>query len=216
MIRSPWILKDRAQAEAYEYFDRNVRKLPKSSDGKINVTAPGLQDNDVDAFRHAYVSGVFKQEYGEAAAEVFGRLNEFLSFDLYSNSKNPRALNMDLWNNEVGRKYGAKAKDRKELLVKIHKALKRGELIEHPSDKRNFKGSQANPQAGSKTVVVLSEDKDGRNELFYDVAKRFVLTRLEFVAEIRSGRFPSYSIRKIGRFLVPVSNPDKKSANNLG
>ena len=64
MNRSPFALKDRAQAEAYEYFDRNIRALPKSSDGKINPRARGLEDNDVDAFRHAYVGGVFTQEYG--------------------------------------------------------------------------------------------------------------------------------------------------------
>lgn len=126
MTRWPWLLKDQAQAEAYKYFDRNVRELPKLSNGQVNPTAVGLQDNDIDAFRHAYVSGVFTQEYGEAAADVFGRLNEFSPFDLYSNSNNPRALNMDLWNNEVGRKYGRATKDRKSLLIKIHKALEGG------------------------------------------------------------------------------------------
>ena len=135
MNRSPFALKDRAQAEAYEYFDRNIRALPKSSDGKINPRARGLEDNDADAFRHAYVSGVFTLT---------------------------------------------------------------------PADKRDFKGVRTNPQTGSKTVVVLSEDKDGPDELFYDVAERTILTRLEFVAQIRDGRF-----------LVPASNPEKKTVNNL-
>ena len=60
-----------------------------------NLTPSGgvFQHNDVDAFRHAYVSGVFTQEYGENAAEVFGRLNEFLGPGVYSNSKNPHSLN---------------------------------------------------------------------------------------------------------------------------
>lgn len=216
MTRSPWALKERAQAEAYDYFHRTIRPLPKSPDGKINPRARGLEDNDIDAFRHAYVSGVFTQEYGETAADIFGRLNEFLTFDLYSNSANPRALNMDLWNNQVGRKYGRTTKNRKDLLNKIRKALRKGELIESPSDKRDFKGTMTNPQTDSKTVVVLSEATQGRNELFYDTRQRLIFTRLEFVAQIRAGRFPSYGVRKIGRFLVPVSNPDSRRSNNLG
>ena len=50
-------LKDEALNEAYEYFDKNIRSLPKNEDGKVDQYANGLADNDVDAFRHAYVSG---------------------------------------------------------------------------------------------------------------------------------------------------------------
>lgn len=215
MTRSPWSLKERAQAEAYEYFDRNIRRLPKSPNGEINQSAPGLQDNDVDAFRHAYVSAIFTQEYGENAADIFGRLNEFLTFNLYSDSIHEGALNMDLWNNKVGRNYG-KTTIRKNLLIKIRKALEDSELITKPSDKRKFKGSQFDPLSESKTVIVVSEDQKGRNQLFYVTAQRLILTRLEFVAQIKAGNFPSYSVRKIGHFLAPVSNPDNRNANNLG
>ncbi len=209
-------MKDEAKLEAYDYFDKNIRKLPKTVDGKIDVSAAGLQDNDVDAFRHAYVSGVFTVEYGEQAANIFGRLNEFFTFDLYSNSKDPRALNMDLWNNAVGRLKAKKVKSRKALLKKIHEALKLGELITSPSDSRKFDGAENDPSETSNEVVVLAEDQNGRNELFLDPLKKMVFTRLEFVAEIRLGNYPTYSIRKISRALVPVSNPDKISKNNLG
>lgn len=57
-------LKDEPQREAYEYFDRKIRRLPRRPDGLIDDSAAGLDDNDVDAFRHAYVSGVFTQEFG--------------------------------------------------------------------------------------------------------------------------------------------------------
>ena len=56
---NPWALKDKARDEAYEYFDKNIRQLQKDPFGKVDSSAVGLQDNDVDAFRHAYVSGVF-------------------------------------------------------------------------------------------------------------------------------------------------------------
>ncbi|MDB2426170.1 hypothetical protein N9W41_01350 [bacterium] len=73
----PDILKDEARDEAYEYFDKNIRSLTKDSKGKIDIAASGLADNDVDAFRHAYVSGVFTQVYSEETADIFGRINEY-------------------------------------------------------------------------------------------------------------------------------------------
>jgi len=94
-MKRPDHLKDEARDEAYKYFDKNIRSLPKTESGEIDIEAQGLQDNDVDAFRHAYVSGVFTQEYSETAADIFGRMNEYFTADLYSSSRDPRALNMD-------------------------------------------------------------------------------------------------------------------------
>lgn len=116
---------EEARAEAYKYFDRHIRPLPKTLDGEVNALASGLDDNDVDAFRHAYVSGVFTQEYGEQAANIFGLLNEYDPAGQFSHSMSPRSRNMDLWNNRVGRKYGKKTRGRKALLKLIHEALKR-------------------------------------------------------------------------------------------
>ena len=58
-------LKIKSEEEAYEYFDKNIRKLTRKSDGKIDRYAPGLVDNDIDAFRHSYASGRYTQEYNE-------------------------------------------------------------------------------------------------------------------------------------------------------
>ncbi len=216
MVSWPWSLKDEAQAEAYKYFDKYIRKLPKSSDGEIDGTAPVFQGNDVDAFRHAYVSGVFTQVYSESAADLFGRLNEFFLPDLYSNSRNPRALNMDLRNNSIGRKCGKAAKDRKELLKKVHETLKRGKLIVDPHDPREYQGARSNPENASNPVIVLAEDVNGRNEFFCDFVKKTVFTREDFVAQIQAGGYPSYSVKSINGVLTPVSNPDSRSTNNLG
>jgi hypothetical protein len=138
-MKMPWIFRDEAEAEAYEYFHNNVRPLPTGNDGKIDTSKKGFHNNDVDAFRHAYVSGVFTQDYSENAANFLGRTNEFLNpANIYSNSIDPRSLNMDLWNNSVGRKYGLKFKDRTGLAKAIHEALLRGELITELSDKRKY------------------------------------------------------------------------------
>ena len=119
-MKWPPSLSDEAESEAYDYFDKNIRSLLRGNDGKIDTNKGGFQNNDVDAFRHAYVSGVFTQEYNENAAEFFGRANEFLPGGIYSNSVDQRSLNMDLWNNSVGRKYGLKFKDRASLAKTIH------------------------------------------------------------------------------------------------
>ncbi len=143
--------KSQAQNEAYAYFDQHIRPLPKRKDGKLDLLAPGFDDNDVDAFRHAYASGVFTQEYGERTANLLGLFNELSPEAQYSHSMSPRSRNMDLWNNRVGRKYGKKTQGRKRLLKLIHEALKRGELIIDLSDRREFTGSTQAPKKNSKT-----------------------------------------------------------------
>lgn len=63
MIKNPFTLRDEGRDESYVYFDKNIRSLPKNNDGTINLRSSLLHDNDVDAFRHAYTSGIFVQEY---------------------------------------------------------------------------------------------------------------------------------------------------------
>jgi len=70
-MKNPLSLQNEARDEAYRYFDKKIRPLPKDASGKIDPSAQSLENNDVDAFRHAFVSGVFTQEYGETAADIF-------------------------------------------------------------------------------------------------------------------------------------------------
>jgi hypothetical protein len=205
-----------ARAEAYEYFDRHIRKLPKNADGTVNVRSPGLDDNDVDAFRHAYVSGVFTQEYGETAANFLGLINELDPAGAVSNSGSPRSRNMDLWNNRVGRKYGKKTRGRKTLLKLIHQALKRGELIADLEDPREFAGATEPPSRISKPIIALTKSKLGRNETYFDLIKRTVLTREELVALIDGGKYRGYSVKLIRGVETPVSKRDGKRINNIG
>lgn len=216
-MKDPRKVRDEAEAECYEFFDKNIRSLPKDKNGKIDPSQDGFHDNDVDAFRHAYVSGVMTQEYRENAADTFGRMNEFLNpTNIYSNSTNPGARNMDLWNNAVGRKYGLKAKDRESLAKLIHKSLKNGELIIDPKDKRQYEGATHDPINKSRPVIVLQEGENGRNELFYDTVKKQILTVGDFVALIESGQYPDYAVKMIHGAPTPVSNPDGRGTNNLG
>ncbi len=54
-MKWPPSLNNEAEAEAYEYFDKNIRPLPKNSAGKIDSNQRGFKKNDVDAFRNSYV-----------------------------------------------------------------------------------------------------------------------------------------------------------------
>ena len=73
-----YTLKDEAKIEAYEFIEKYLRKLPKYEDGSFNELTDEFGDNDVDALRHAYVSGVYAMEYSGDTAEKLGRLQELV------------------------------------------------------------------------------------------------------------------------------------------
>jgi hypothetical protein len=208
-------LKNEAEKEAYIYFDQKIRRLPRNKDGSFNFLVPGFNDNDVDAFRHAYVSGVFAQEYGDRTANLLGLMNEYSPQAQYSNSINPSSRNMDLWNNRVGRKYGKKTNGRKTLLNLIRKALKNGELIVDLDDPRKFSGSTKVPKRISKPVIAISQSETGRNQTYFDLQKRTVMTLDEFVGSIWNGNYPGYSVKQIKGIATPVSKRDQKKKNNI-
>ncbi len=206
----------KSRDEAYKYFDKNIRRLSRRADGTIDPDAPSLNDNDVDAFRHAYVSGVFTQSYGEKTANILGLLNEFDPAGSFSNFASPRSRIMDLWNNRVGRKYGKSTRGRKTLLKLIHKALKRGELIVDLKDPREFAGKIKPPKQLAKPIVALTKSGSGRNETYYDLMKKTVMSREEFVALIHAGEYPGYSVKLIRGAETPVSKRDGRRINNIG
>lgn len=95
-----------ARLEVYQLIDSHYRPMPKKPDGTIDEYAKGLGNNDIDALRHAYVSGRYTMEFGEATADILGRMNEFKNFNF--GDKEIPSENMDLWNNSVGRRYRKK------------------------------------------------------------------------------------------------------------
>lgn len=123
---------------------------------------------------------------------------------------------MDLWNNRVGRKYGKKTRGRKALLKLIHQALKRGELIIDLKDPREFAGATDAPKRMSKPIIALTESETGRNETYYDLLRREVMTREELVTLIRAGKYPDYSVKQTRGVETPVSKRDGKRINNIG
>ncbi|MFN8370131.1 MAG: hypothetical protein U0T83_05845 [Bacteriovoracaceae bacterium] len=173
-MKEPLTLRADSKNEIYKFIDRYFRKLPKNSDGTFNILAEGFDDNDVDALRHAYVSGIFTKEYGEIAADIFGRLQETFLGGGISSSNSENSTNMDLWNNSVGRKYGKKFKTKKDLFNNLIKALKNNELIIDPDfDKRKYSGNPEIKGDISNMVIVLDENKNGKNKVFFDLGKTY-------------------------------------------
>ena len=209
-----YTLKEEAKIEAYEFIDRNLKKLPRNEDGSFNEFADGFADNDVDALRHAYVSGVYTIEYSEETAEKLGRLQELVFSD--SSSAHPQSENMDLWNNAVGRKYGKKSKNREQLFKLLMEALKNGELIISPDDERKYKGEKYLKRKPKSLVIKIKENKTGANILFYDVFQKIVMTKEEFIDQIKAEKYPKYSIRVVDGQEIPFSKRDRFKYNNLG
>ena len=205
----PETLRAEAQAEVYLYIDKYYKKLPKV-DGRITGIGSEFLDNDVDALRHSYASGVFTQEYGEDLANLFGQVNEWAPGVGSSTSYSSESKNMDLWNNAVGRKYGKKTRSRLKLFKFLIKALEKGELITNPDkDPRKFKGRVFNLNSLQDKLIVIKESKKGKNLKYFDFKKMQILSREEFVSEIERGQYPKYEIRIIKGENTPVSKKNK-------
>lgn len=67
-----------------------------------------------------------------------------------------------------------------------------------------------------KKLIVIKENTSGRNTEFLDTKTKETLTRAKVVSEIRKDKYPGYHIRNINGIATPVSNPNKKSNDNLG
>lgn len=210
-------LKSLSEKESYEFFDKNVRKLPKNADGTFDKSTGLFDDNDVDAVRHAYTSGVFTQEYGERVAEVLGDANELIPLGGNSSFNNLNSKRMDLWNNRIGRKLGKKTSGKKKLFKLILKALKNNEFIIDPdSDPRISKIKEIQDSTIKNKIVVIKESKKGKNLSYFDIENKIVLSKQEFVDSIRDGKYPRYEIRIVDGDEIPTSKKDKDVPNNLG
>ena len=209
-MKNPFDYKKEAELESYKYFDTHIRSLPKTADGRIDTSQLGFADNDVDAFRHTYVSGRFVHIYNDRISMLLGWLNEMI----FPSSSNGR--NMDLWNNAVGRQLAKKFKNKESFVKAVHDALKNGNLITKPGDSRIYEGVCLPKPAGNSSVVVLEQDKLGRNSLFFDFNGGQTLTKDEFVIAIREGRYPGYSIRQKKGILFPAAKRNASASDNLG
>ncbi|MCC6448712.1 MAG: hypothetical protein IT215_08515 [Chitinophagaceae bacterium] len=71
------------------------------------------------------------------------------------------------------------------------------------------------PKRISKPVIALTQSSTGRNQTYYDLQKRTMMTNSEFVALIWNGNYPGYSVKQIKGLETPVSKRDQKKKNNI-
>ena len=209
-------LAEELEAEVYIFIDRHYKKLPKTDAGKIDKNRFQTHDNDIDALRHAYVSGVYTMEYNAIVANVLGWINERNPIRYLQGTANtPEARSMDLWNNSIGRKYGERAKTRQGLFKSLPKALEKGEMITEPNDTRKPQDDNLYKDIKGR-VIVIEESETGENILFFDLEKKILLSKKEFVSKIKDGDYEHYEVRDIDGEETPVSKRDGYSINNLG
>ena len=210
MTKHPNKLKEECRQEAYDYYHENIEPLPKKEDGSFDESSGEMSNNEADAFRHAYTSGVFSKEYySKTIADFLGQGNEIKN----PNPENQR--NMDLWNNNVGRKYSKKSKNRQELAELLKIALKNGELIISLDDPRKYDGPKPLINL-ERSVIMIKQKASGLNEMFYDFIKEKMMSLDEFIEEIEKGNYQGYQIIENNGTEYVRSKPDKVISNNLG
>ena len=108
--------------------------IPKK--GLVDLSAGFAHNNQIDAFRHSFVSGAFAQKYGVFSARILGDAKEFYDDIFYNQSLQEK--NMDKWNNSVGRRIGLKTKNLNQLGDRLKSAIDNHELILNIKDKRRY------------------------------------------------------------------------------
>ena len=108
-------------------------------------------NNEADAFKHAFMQAILAQRYTIPMSLVAGWFHEI---DGTIKGQPVGELNMDLWNNKVGREIfnevkrelmGKRRKDYPSKRIediyaqKIVERMQNGDLITNPNDKRQFK-----------------------------------------------------------------------------
>ena len=71
------------------------------------------------------------------------------------------------------------------------------------------------PTSSARRIKVTKTDDQGRNIEFRDTKTGAVMTKAQFVEQIKNGAYPGFHVRKIKGVETPVSNPDASDENNL-
>lgn len=115
----PYTSKNGAHEESEVFYSM----LVGSTTGKTG------HNDDLDAYRHAYVSAVYAMERGELTAEILGTANEMRG-DM--NGQPPEERNMDMWNNMVGREAAEGATTKAQIAQRIADIMAQGGLVTDP------------------------------------------------------------------------------------
>ncbi len=124
-------------SEAYYQYERVANtSLPRNKKGLIDLRGGFAHNNQIDAFRHSFVSGAFTQKYGVFVARILGDIKELYDDIFYNQSLQEK--NMDKWNNSFGRRVGLKTANLNQLAERLRTAIDNKELIVNINDKRKY------------------------------------------------------------------------------
>ena len=128
------------EQQAYAAYESlSGKKLERNRLGLFKSQGNG---DEVDAFRHTYVSAMMAQNFGRCIAYAGGEVNE-IKGDIF-NDQEKEHRNMDEWNNAEGRKIGLNTTTREEIKNAVWKALNDGVLIGNVDDDDNPTYQQGN------------------------------------------------------------------------
>lgn len=173
--------KREIEQEAYAAYERlSGNTLARRPDGSFQSQG---HNDDIDAFRHAYVSGrVTQLAAGQQwIARRFGNDAEIGP----AHPNDPYEHRMDLWNNEAGRRVGDNASGPDALARDTYAALQRGDLVTGLADPRLrqlYPGDPrlARPQGDPQRELVTGDDVDRINR---DVSRMQDQSRERFPAQ---------------------------------
>lgn len=152
------------EQEAYRHYEQlSGNTLARRADGSFQSQG---HNDEIDAFRHAYVSGrVTQVALGQQwIARKFGNDAEVGP----AHPNDPYEHRMDLWNNEAGRRLGDEASDPDALARRVYSALRNGELVGGLGDPRLRQlfpddPRLARPQGDPQRDLVSAADVDHIN-----------------------------------------------------
>lgn len=146
------------------YFVDKAEEYGEKYGLKENPTIKGW-DDEIDAFRHAYMQAYITAHQGEKVAKLLGDAYE--KYGDYTESQKASERNMDLWNNEIGRRIGVEVineishfkdittpKMFEDMIAdKIYEKIKSGEIITNPNDTRKYEDLiKGNPTGGAARI----------------------------------------------------------------
>ena len=129
-----------------------TKKYQKIYGFEIGTGEHDTWNNEADAFKHTFMQADLALKSYIPTSQLFGNIHE-LQGDMHNQPKGEK--NMDLWNNDVGRRIAKEIKqkyNRVEIIQlinsgkmddmiasKVMSKMRKGELITHPSDPRKYK-----------------------------------------------------------------------------
>ncbi len=162
-----------------EMFNKTMKYQKKYNFKTDSDPKKATWNNEADAFKHTFMQAILSMRYGENVSHALGNKHEM---DGRRNGQDPREENMDLWNNEIGRKIAKEIKSEikgkessysKEqiddiIAEKVVQRMRKGELITHPSDPRKYKSPKQKFDEEIRAKYRALKEKSNRklNQIF--------------------------------------------------